>query len=79
MLRVGSVRWKGKCARHPGYDPPADGAGGIRGGCQRCSLLWEIYTQHQKLVSLLRQFGTREEKPKVSNGAAEHQQMSLLD
>ena len=38
-----------------------------------------FYTQHQKLVSLLRQFGTREEKPRVSGDGAEHRQMSLLD
>src|ERR1044071_4762796 len=70
MLRVGSVRWKGKCARHPGYDPQNDGIGGSRGGRERCSFLLEIYTHHQKLVSLMRQFGSREERPKVAPAEA---------
>jgi len=79
MLRVGSVRWKGKCSRHPAYDPEADGPGAIKGGCQRCTLLLEIHGHHQQLVKLIRQFGTREEKPRPAGEGAEGRQLSLLD
>jgi hypothetical protein len=78
MVRVGSVRWQGRCAKHPRYNPAIDGPGGIRGGCRRCELLLEIWTQHSKLVRLMREFGTREHvKPKPENDYVERQ-MSLL-
>jgi len=33
-----------------------DGEGGIRGGCLRCHLLFEIWTTSLKLNSLIRKF-----------------------
>jgi hypothetical protein len=80
MLKIGSIRWKGRCHKHLGYNPEIDGLGGIRGGCKRCEMLLEIYTQHTSLVRLIREFGSRSDnraKP-LSNGDAERQ-MSLLD
>ena len=80
MLKIGSIRWKGRCHKHLGYNPEIDGLGGIRGGCKRCEMLLEIYTQHTSLVRLMREFGSRSDhrtKPQ-SNGDAERQ-MSLLD
>lgn len=80
MLRIGSIRWKGRCHKHPGYTPEVDGLGGVRGGCKRCELLLDIYTQHAALVRLIREFGTRTEskaKPLVDEDAT--RQMSLLD
>jgi hypothetical protein len=79
MVRIGSVRWKGRCSRHPRYDPATDGLGGIRGGCRRCEMLLEIWTSHTRLVRLIREFGTREDitlRPPESNN---DRQMSLLD
>jgi hypothetical protein len=52
MLKLGTVRFKGMCKRHPGFDP-IDGVGGIRGGCKRCELLLEIYRAHARLVELI--------------------------
>ena len=46
MVKIGSVRWHGKCSRHSMYDPETDGLGGIRGGCKRCEMLLEIWTDH---------------------------------
>jgi hypothetical protein len=80
MLKIGSIRWKGRCHKHPGYSPEVDGLGGIRGGCKRCELLLEIYAQHGALVRLMREFGSRADarsRP-TSNGDAERQ-LSLLD
>ena len=68
MLRIGSIRWKGRCHKHPGYTPEMDGLGGIRGGCKRCELLLDIYNQHGSLVRLIREFGSRAEtKPKSAD------------
>jgi len=53
MVKLGTVRFKGRCDRHPGFDPH-DGAGGIRGGCKRCQLLLEIHDSHTRLVDLIR-------------------------
>jgi hypothetical protein len=80
MLKIGSIRWKGRCHKHSGYNPEVDGLGGIRGGCKRCEMLLEIYMQHTSLVRLIREFGSRSDnatKPQ-SNGDAERQ-LSLLD
>lgn len=53
MLKFGTVRFKGRCERHPGFDP-YEGPGSIRGGCKRCELLLEIYNTHGRLVELIR-------------------------
>ena len=80
MLKIGSIRWKGRCLKHAGYNPEIDGLGGIRGGCKRCEMLLEIYTHHASLVRLLREFGTRPEgEPSVPENAEPGRQLSLLD
>lgn len=55
MLKIGSIRWRGKCSRHPGFDP-AEGAGAVKGACPKCSDLVEIHTLHQRLIKLMRGF-----------------------
>lgn len=79
MLKIGSIRWKGRCNKHPGYTPETDGLGGIRGGCKRCEMLLEIYTHHSKLVKLVRDFGSRPEPAIRSQGIEAERQLSLLD
>jgi len=56
MLKIGTVKWQGKCSRHPKFDPALDGAGGIKGGCERCQDLLEIYGNHQRTLQLMRTF-----------------------
>lgn len=53
MVTLGTVRFKGRCDRHPGYNP-LDGMGGIIGGCRNCQLLLEIHDAHGRLVELIR-------------------------
>jgi len=53
MVKLGTVRFKGRCDRHPGFHPH-DGIGGVRGGCKRCQLLLEIHDSHTRLVELIR-------------------------
>jgi hypothetical protein len=68
MLKLGTLRWKGRCKRHPRYDP-ADGEGAIKGGCERCRQLLEIYVQHKRLVALMRAFGpARDQKDSRTTG-----------
>lgn len=62
MLKLGTLRWKGKCKRHPAYDP-VDGEAAIKGACARCYALLDIYVQHRRLVELMRNFGPVREKP----------------
>ena len=56
MLKIGAVKWRGKCSRHPGFDPFESGLGGVRGGCPRCTTLVEICEMHRKMLSLMRTF-----------------------
>ena len=80
MLKIGSIRWKGRCHKHSGYDPETDGLGGIRGGCKRCEMLLEIHIQHASLIRLMREFGSRlDNKPKAQSNGDSERQMSLLD
>lgn len=79
MLKLGVVRWKGRCTKHPSYDPYIDGLGGIRGGCQRCELLLEIQVQHERLVRLIREYGTRPDERQKRQDSEADRQMSLLD
>jgi hypothetical protein len=62
MLTIGTLRWKGRCSRHPHYDP-IDGEAAIKGACLRCYGLLEIYRQHRRLVELMRAFGPVRERP----------------
>jgi hypothetical protein len=31
------------CKKHPGYSPEKDGEAGIKGNCEACSLLLDLY------------------------------------
>jgi hypothetical protein len=80
MLKIGSIRWKGRCHKHPGYTPEMDGLGGIRGGCTRCQLLLDIHTHHSALIRLIREFGVRpDSRKKLSSETDAERQLSLLD
>ncbi len=76
MLKLGSVRWRGKCSRHPGYNPAIDGPGAIRGNCPKCNQLLQIFTHHSEVLRLMRTFAPVEEKPKaVAHGAGAQQSL----
>lgn len=81
MLKIGSIRWKGRCAKHQGYNPEIDGLGGIRGGCRRCEALLEIWTLHSQMIRLMREFPNREHGQihMPASDAIDERQMSLLD
>jgi len=55
-LKIRSRKFNARCSRHKGYNPAIDGSGGIRGACERCSLLFEIWDASLKLNRLIRQF-----------------------
>ena len=80
MLKIGIVKWRGKCSKHSGYDPYTDGRGAIRGGCTRCEALLEIYELHTKMLSLMRQFNPPDPKKAASKKHDDsHLQESLFD
>jgi hypothetical protein len=68
MLKIGTVRWRGKCSRHPRFDPFEDGPGGVRGACPRCTSLLEIWEAHQKMLSLMRTFVPPPDKKRTKPG-----------
>jgi hypothetical protein len=78
VLKIGSVRWKGRCSKHPAYNPELDGLGGIKGGCRRCEMLLDIYTHHAKLVRAMREFGTREEPKEKAAAHSDDTQLSFF-
>jgi hypothetical protein len=79
MLKIGSVKWRGKCAKHPGFDPATDGPGAIRGNCQRCGDLVTIHDLHQKALRLMRSFRPMEERKNlVKVDSVDDRQMGLF-
>jgi hypothetical protein len=76
MLKLGTLRWKGKCSRHPAYDP-ADGEAAIRGGCARCYALLDIHVQHRRLIELIRAYGPIRER--AAKTIDQMPQMSLFE
>jgi hypothetical protein len=73
MLKLGTLRWKGRCKRHPRYDP-SDGEGAIKGGCERCRQLFEIHVQHKRLVAMIRAFGPARDQKQPAAPVDERQQ-----
>lgn len=73
MLKIGNVRWRGKCPRHPGFDPCLDGRGGIRGGCEKCTALADIYNHHVQMLSLMRKFAPQQKVRAKVDPLAQHQ------
>jgi hypothetical protein len=55
-LKIRARKFEGRCSRHKRYSPAVDGQGGIRGGCPRCSLLFDIWQASLKLNQLIRRF-----------------------
>jgi hypothetical protein len=79
MLKLGTLRWKGRCSRHPRYDPASDGEGGVRGGCTRCLRLLEIHEHHARLMGLMRSFGPMRERAGKPVDAMDARQLGLFD
>jgi hypothetical protein len=55
-MKIRSRKFDGRCARHKRYNPAVDGQGGIKGGCIRCGLLFEIWQTSLHLNQLIRRF-----------------------
>ena len=55
-MKIRSRKFEGRCGRHKRYNPAVDGMGGIRGGCVRCQLLFEIWQTSLHLNQLIRKF-----------------------
>ena len=49
-------RVKGKCERHPRYNPERDGRGGIKGGCSACFSLYNLQQARLTLDAAHRDF-----------------------
>src|SRR5579863_3472497 len=49
-------RVKGKCSRHPRYNPEKDGRAGIRGACSCCFSLYDLYQARIALDAAQREF-----------------------
>lgn len=76
MLTIPAFRWKGKCPKHPKFNPELHGPGAIKGGCAACLALVEIFDLHRRAKRLARSFdGTEEPAAKVK---ASGRQQSLF-
>jgi len=81
-VKIRSRKFDGRCAKHKRYNPPVDGQGGIKGGCARCDLLFEIWQASLKLNQLIRKFDPNHDdlKPRAQAQppGPDPRQMSLI-
>jgi hypothetical protein len=73
VLKIGSVRWRGKCPRHPRFDPYMDGPGAVRGACEKCTLLVEIHKRHTEMLAMMRRFAPPQETKRKPNDPLDRQ------
>jgi len=79
-LKIRSRKFEGRCARHKRYNPAVDGLGAIRGGCLRCTLLFEIWEASLRLNQLIRRFDPgHDDLEKPPQPLHDPRQMSLID
>ena len=81
-MKIRSRKFDGRCARHKRYNPVTDGLGGIRGGCRRCTLLFEIWETSLRLNRLIREFDPNHddlERPRKEIETVDPRQMSLIE
>ena len=80
-MKIRARKFDGRCAKHKRYNPAVDGRGGIKGGCPRCNLLFEIWEASLKLNKLIRSFDPHYDdlqKPTPAIPAVDPRQMSLI-
>jgi hypothetical protein len=51
-------RIKGRCSRHPAYNPLKDEQGGIKGGCEECHALFHAYRAYLAFREAIEEFET---------------------
>jgi hypothetical protein len=51
-------RIRGRCPRHPAYNPVKDEQGGIKGGCEECYALFHAYRSYLALREAIVEFET---------------------
>jgi hypothetical protein len=79
MLKIGTVRWRGKCSRHPSFDPEAHRIGAII-DCSFCQDLRAILESHQHTLQLMRTFApTRSPKRRKRIDPDAARQKDLFD
>ena len=82
QLKIRSRRFDGRCARHKRYNPAVDGRGGIKGGCPRCHLLFDIWETSLRLNQLIRKFDPAHDDVQpprqVAAAAPDPRQLSLI-
>jgi hypothetical protein len=53
-----AYRIKGRCSRHPSYNPVKDEQGGIKGGCGECHALFHAYLAYFAFRETIEEFET---------------------
>jgi len=79
-LKIRSRKFNGRCSRHKRYNPAIDGPGAIKGGCPRCTLLFEIWEASMRLNKLIRKFDPGYDDVRKVEAPPQHdpRQLSLI-
>ena len=71
-------RIKGRCSRHPTYNPVKDEQGGIKGGCEECHALFRAYRAYLAFREAIKEFETTvqplitNKKPRENSAHGDH-------
>ncbi len=80
-MKIRSRKFEGRCGKHKDYNPAVDGQAGVREGCSRCQLLWDIWEASLRINLLIRRFDPKYDdlrKPDEPVPAVDPRQMSLI-
>ncbi|MGP8245581.1 MAG: hypothetical protein ACLQVN_13810 [Bryobacteraceae bacterium] len=80
-MKIRSRKFDGRCARHKRYNPAIDGLGGVKGGCPRCTLMFEIWEASLRINRLIRRWDPNHndlERPKEELPWKDPRQLSLI-
>ncbi len=79
FVKIRSRKFDGRCSKHKRYNPAVDGVGAIRGGCPRCSLLFEIWETSLALNRLIRKFDpNHDDLERLKQVQPDPRQMTLI-
>ena len=76
MLRLGHLSFRGKCPKHPAYNPAASHTE-LDTICRVCQALAEIHAAHQQLLHMVRGFQSRYREYLPAHSSKENEDVGI--
>lgn len=77
MLKLSVLKVSIRCSKHPNFQP-REGAGAVKGNCERCNSLVKIFEAHAALMRLISETPVREYDRRPAQAAPDTRQQQLF-